>query len=365
MRKYSVVIVGAGPAGISTWLHLRDYAPDLAADSLVLDRAQFPRAKLCSGGITLPGLRVLTDLRIPLSYRHVAVNEVALRYRQREICTDVKNSLHVVDRFEFDHMLLTTAIQRGLMLRERCVVMSYDAIPEGVRIQTSDGQIEADVVVGADGCGSRIRRSMSPGSVQNFCRTIEVPANSISSRTDQQRCVFDFSFSTEGMLGYRWCFPSVVSNRSIGVFEAKRRLAGGNLLHSLNEAVALYDCVKDGLYRSLPIRVWSPVAPLTAHRVILVGDAAGTEGLLGEGISFALLYGRLAARALAQAFKTGCFGFDDFRRMFLAHSLGRRLRLNQLARQLLYRGWPNTLISTGFGPFWHAVLSIDSHLQEL
>jgi flavin-dependent dehydrogenase len=54
---YDVVIVGSGPAGVSTWLHLHRFEPQLAARTLVLEKAQHPRPKLCGGGV----------MRIPLS----------------------------------------------------------------------------------------------------------------------------------------------------------------------------------------------------------------------------------------------------------------------------------------------------------
>jgi flavin-dependent dehydrogenase len=47
---FSVIIVG-GAAGISTWLHLHKYAPSLALKSLLIDKAVFPRDKICAGGV--------------------------------------------------------------------------------------------------------------------------------------------------------------------------------------------------------------------------------------------------------------------------------------------------------------------------
>ena len=51
MEQYEVIIVGSGPAGVSTWLHLHKLDPQLAARTLVLEKAQHPRHKLCGGGI--------------------------------------------------------------------------------------------------------------------------------------------------------------------------------------------------------------------------------------------------------------------------------------------------------------------------
>jgi flavin-dependent dehydrogenase len=46
------LIVGSGPAGSSTALHLVQKDPAWAERILVVDKAVHPREKLCGGGIT-------------------------------------------------------------------------------------------------------------------------------------------------------------------------------------------------------------------------------------------------------------------------------------------------------------------------
>ena len=48
---YEIMIVGGGPAGISTWLHLHKYFPELAEKTLLIEKATYPRDKLCGGAI--------------------------------------------------------------------------------------------------------------------------------------------------------------------------------------------------------------------------------------------------------------------------------------------------------------------------
>ena len=50
-NDYDIMIVGGGPAGISTWLHLHKYAPDLASRCVLIEKAKYPRDKLCGGGV--------------------------------------------------------------------------------------------------------------------------------------------------------------------------------------------------------------------------------------------------------------------------------------------------------------------------
>jgi flavin-dependent dehydrogenase len=71
--------------------------------------------------------------------------------------------------------------------------------------------------------------------------------------------------------------------------------------------------------------------------VLLVGDAAGVDPLLGEGISFALGYGQVAATQLRDAFTRGDFSFQDYRDRVLNHRIGRFLRQRAAVASLIYR----------------------------
>ncbi len=70
--------------------------------------------------------------------------------------------------------------------------------------------------------------------------------------------------------------------------------------------------------------------------MILVGDAAGADPIFGEGISFALGCGRIAARAIRAAFARQDFSFRDYRRRVLLSPLGQALTLRWLIAWILY-----------------------------
>jgi ribulose 1,5-bisphosphate synthetase/thiazole synthase len=67
MAHYEVIIVGAGPAGLSTALHLQQMAPELAERTLILEKARHPRTKLCGGGVTPDAERVLGRLGLDVT----------------------------------------------------------------------------------------------------------------------------------------------------------------------------------------------------------------------------------------------------------------------------------------------------------
>src|SRR5215471_15416356 len=65
-----IIIIGSGPAGASTALHLLKAAPSLADEILLLDKATHPREKICAGGLIPHTLDCLKEMDIPLSVPH-------------------------------------------------------------------------------------------------------------------------------------------------------------------------------------------------------------------------------------------------------------------------------------------------------
>jgi flavin-dependent dehydrogenase len=67
-----------------------------------------------------------------------------------------------------------------------------------------------------------------------------------------------------------------------------------------------------------------------------VGDAAGADPFLGEGISIALGYGALAAYEIGEAFQRNEFLFNGYRRRVLKSALGQVLIARWLVAQIVY-----------------------------
>jgi flavin-dependent dehydrogenase len=89
-------------------------------------------------------------------------------------------------------------------------------------------------------------------------------------------------------------------------------------------------------WKAFPIRTLTRDATVAAPRAVLVGDAAGVDPLMGEGISFALEYGVLAADAIAAGRARDDLGVGAYVRAVTQGALGRKLRRLALATTLFY-----------------------------
>jgi flavin-dependent dehydrogenase len=78
-------------------------------------------------------------------------------------------------------------------------------------------------------------------------------------------------------------------------------------------------------WKAFPIHTYHPAARLAAPHALLVGDAAGADPLMGEGISFALEYGVQAAEAIVEARRAGDWSFGAYERAIHDGPLGRKL----------------------------------------
>jgi len=80
---FDVMIVGSGPAGTSTALHLLQRDPAWGSRLLILEKERHPREKLCGGGLTRYGESLLGELGVlPLGVPHVNIREVRLRFEE-------------------------------------------------------------------------------------------------------------------------------------------------------------------------------------------------------------------------------------------------------------------------------------------
>ena len=364
--QYDVIIIGSGPAGASTALHLAQMAPHIAARTLVLERDSHPRHKLCGGGCVIDVETCLQNLGLDFQeVPQVDAKWIHLHYRNAGFKMRMNDSaFRVVRRDEFDAWLADHMVRRGIELREQVTVTGLLMEADGVVVQTNQGDFRAKVVVGADGAKGMIRKFVSKDSPSQVARVVELYAPLVSAQglgpVAADEAVMEFDCVPQGIQGYSWCFPTHQGGqamRNFGVYDSGINPAGksgGSLRKVMQEYLSRYGHrLEDYELQGHPIRMFRSDGKFSAPRLLLVGDAAGVDASFGEGISPALGYGPIAAEMIRDAFDANDFSMTEYKSRVLRSSLGRSLARRTWIAKVIYRlqsGWMQSLIWRRGGP---------------
>jgi flavin-dependent dehydrogenase len=217
-----VLIVGGGPAGISTALFLAWARPELGEQIVVLEKANYPRDKFCAGGLGGRADRLLSSIGVKIDTPSVPIHGVSLQLADGGICARGGNIGRVVRRMEFDHALVEVARKRGIRVVEGACAERLTWLQNGVEIETPKGAHRAEVLVGADGVGSFVRRALRLVRGGLTAQVIELDTEPVAS--DPHRDLLHFDASDSRLSGYAWDFPTLVNGIPLvcrGVYHLK------------------------------------------------------------------------------------------------------------------------------------------------
>ncbi|MBH0203590.1 MAG: geranylgeranyl reductase family protein [Nitrospira sp.] len=291
---YDVIVVGSGPAGACAAWRLAQAGVAVA----VIEKAALPRYKTCGGGIIGRALQAL-----PLDVGHVVeqpCHRAQLIIHPTGLSFTTHRPIPIVSmtmRDQFDFALLSAAQAAGAVVHQRRALEDISFHKDFVTLVTNEGSIRAQFVVAADGAFSTVARKMRLADGPVLIPALEYEVTVPLDRLDRFHGVarFDFGWLPDG---YAWVFPKQ-QHLSIGVLSMGRR--GGDLKSSMARYLDLLGC--RSVTRIEPHGFVIPVrrrsGPFVDQRVLFVGDAAGfADPVTGEGISFAVRSGLMAAQAL-------------------------------------------------------------------
>ncbi|MRG97369.1 NAD(P)/FAD-dependent oxidoreductase [Polyangium spumosum] len=348
MLDAEIVIVGGGPAGISTALFLAHTSPRLADRILVIERGKYPREKVCAGAIGARADKLLASIGARVDVPSVPIRGLSVDASGRSLATraDGPPIGRVVRRVEFDHAFAAVAMARGVRVRDGVKVTGLVVGEHAARLETSIGEIRARAVVGADGVGSVVRRALGLPRGAFMAQAVELDTERASE--DEPRDLLHFDLGDRGLPGYAWDFPTLVRGEPLvcrGIYElraegvperAATEPGPGDRL--LARAAARGVPAPAASLRRFAERGLSLHEPFARPRVLLVGEAAGIDPALGEGIAQAIQYGAVAGPFLARALRSGDLSFASFPRVLHASRLGFDLRVRARAARFVYGG---------------------------
>ena len=348
-----VLIAGAGPAGLATALNLMRLRPELAGEVVLLEKAHHPRFKVCAGGLIPKTIDAMAKLGLALEVPAVEVRAGRARTEVGDIEYPAGETLcTVVRRDEFDARLARAARASGAEIMEECRVLEVESSPEGVRVRSDRGTFEAAVLVGADGSGSRVRASIFGSRKDSIGRgvMVDLPVETDAAEEfTNQLYRFDFRCVAAGIKGYAWSFPCLIEGRphlNVGIYDqcprdrVDRDRPKALLLDALREAFPdlPLDEVGDrpASFKAFPIRWYEPQARVVSGRVVMVGDAAGVDPLMGEGISQGFEQGELAAHAIVRLLEGERDALAAYERELHRGVIGRKLSKLHFAARRFY-----------------------------
>lgn len=361
-EKFDVIVVGAGPSGISCSFELAKAGLKVA----LIERGEYPGAKNVMGGIIyrnaveemIPNFweekcgieRPITEQRYMLLDKN---SGVTIGHKDLSWSEPPYNCFSVM-RSKFDQWFSEKAVEQGVLLINEtvvteCIIENNKVV--GIRTDRPDGELRADVVVLADGVNSLLAKQLG---MRNRIKTSNVALAAMEIIKLDQKTVEDrfaleglnqgctielFGESTKSIMGTAFIYSNKDSI-SIGVGTLlsgmiQNRLKPYELLDSLKNHPAVRVLIQGGetseyLAHLIPEGGYHAIPELVGEGVLVVGDAAGlVNGIHREGSNMAMKSGRLAANAVLKAKEREDFSknaLSVYREMLMNSFVGQDLK---------------------------------------
>ncbi len=372
MIKTDACIVGAGPGGAATALRL-SY---LGIPSVLIDKAAFPRDKVCgdaiSGKVTTLLNRLDPDILQRFTQQSIQTDVWGIRFvapNRKELdipfqpnyIRDTRTAPgYVARRFDFDNFLVDEVRRReNIRFYEGVAVEEYERTDSGWMISGAGGsiQVEARMLIVADGAHSVFSRKIAglekdlrhhAGAVRAYFSNVEGLAKDN---------FIELHFIRSIAPGYFWIFPLPGGHANVGLgmrsdILGRRKV---NLRKTLFEVIEEHPVLRErfknarliGEVKGYGLPLGSKRRAISGSHYMLVGDAGHlVDPLTGEGIGNAFYSGFIAAEQLQQ-----CLAANDFSASVLKaydrrvnRVLGSEMRLSyRLQKMLAYPRMANLL----------------------
>lgn len=326
-KEFDVLIVGSGPAGAACAMALGNSGLSVG----VLDKASFPRDKICGDALSVDVLNQLPMLDADLASRFKSLDAKVSSYGVRIFAPDHQfvdlpffnngeaQCGYLCPRFEFDQLMVEQMKNAGNVTTfQQCTVEKLEKTETEVLAHTNQGTFSARMIAGADGAQSIVSRqlgSFKPDR-EHYSAGLRVYYEGITSF--QESNFIELHFFKDILPGYLWIFP-LPNNRAnvgIGILSSVVSRKKMNLKTILNDLIANNNHLSERFRDARPLEgakgyglpLGSKKRKISGDRFLLLGDAASLiDPFTGEGIGNAIRSGRVAADHIVEAFKANKF----------------------------------------------------------
>lgn len=315
-----VIVVGAGPAGSATAYYLAQAGLKV----LLLEKATFPRDKICGDGLTPRAVRALiamgVDINAPGWIRNKGLRifggGVKIELPWPELASFPDFGL-VRPRLDLDQLLAEHAAKAGADLRQGTNVTAPiidERTDRIVGVTTRDGrEFRAPLVVAADGNSARLALSMDIRKREDRPMGVAVRRYYETPRHDDDylESWLELWDGDRLLPGYGWVFGcgNGTSNVGLGLLNTSKSFQNTDYREMLKRWCAnmpeewqFTEEFATGPVRGAALPMGFNRQPHYSRGMLLVGDAGGMiNPFNGEGIDYAMESGHLAADIIVQA----------------------------------------------------------------
>jgi len=326
-RSFDVIVVGGGPSGaVMAWA-----LATRGIRVLILDRARFPREKVCGDFVEPRGLRLFQTMGClgaieaddPLAITHVNLFlNGRTAYREHipfyEGQSELPQHGYIIPRDILDDRILASAVAAGAELRQGCQVSGVTRDGGRMIVNYREGDTthseRATLVVGADGTHSIVARSF--GLLVDDPRYMAVSQRAYVDGIDTTNGEAAFIFDRDLFPGYGWMFPMTGGRANVGVgilaeTRDRTRISVPKLFATfLRKLERMHPGCQSLRLASKPIggivKTYGGHGPNHFDGGILIGDAGCfVDPMTGEGITPASESALLGADVITTALEQG------------------------------------------------------------
>ena len=279
-KNKKIVIVGAGPVGCYLGQLLKSYGFN---PLLLEEHAEIGCPVQCAG---IVGRGLFEEMKLPVSSQSIlnVIDGAKISFNGYKFQLNRPKVAYVINREIFDQEL-----SHGLNIEPKTVVQEVHQIKDGYIIKTSNGEYFADLIVGADGPNSRVRKSLGFSSDLKLYRGYQYRLKMQPQNLNLVEVHYVKPFSL-----FTWLIPEGNGIVRIGTISH-------NPYQDVNKFLADQAINKDIVEKiagAIPIGT----CQLTKGQAALVGDAACQVKPITSG---GIYYGMKAAELLAEAIREG------------------------------------------------------------